>query len=164
MISKLSVALSLLTSLFKTTHNPISLCFATLILRQQNSAPIVSTINQQMDWLTGIGFTMLTSNSSLEIYRSKGDHAWSVAFVVSAYFSMLLLFWCLMLYIGAAPNEARRRKLKIAIWSLLTFLTAMFSYKQSELMLWPVALVAWATAVAVSFGVFYEFFIHRNRC
>ncbi|KAJ1685469.1 hypothetical protein LUZ63_016859 [Rhynchospora breviuscula] len=92
------------------------------------------------NWLTCFGFTMLTCNSSLEIYRSKGD-AWSVAFVVSAYFAVLLLFWCLMLYMGAAPNEARRWKLKIAIWTLLTFLTAMFSYKGSELMLWPVSVV-----------------------
>ncbi|KAJ3701398.1 hypothetical protein LUZ61_005103 [Rhynchospora tenuis] len=89
------------------------------------------------NWLTGIGFTTLTCNSSLEIYRSKGD-AWSVAFVMSAYFAVLLLFLCLMLYMGAAPNEAQRWKLKIAIWSLLTFLTSMFLYKESELMLWPV--------------------------
>ncbi|KAJ1685468.1 hypothetical protein LUZ63_016858 [Rhynchospora breviuscula] len=115
------------------------------------------------NWLTGFGFTMLTCNSSLEIYQSKGD-AWSVAFVVPAYLlAVLLLFWCLMLYMGAAPNEARRWKLKIAIWTLLTFLTAMFSYKGSELMLWPVAVVVWAMTVVASFGVCYEFFIHRNR-
>ncbi|KAJ1685467.1 hypothetical protein LUZ63_016857 [Rhynchospora breviuscula] len=115
------------------------------------------------NWLSGIGFTMLTFNSGMKIHRSNGD-ALSVAFVVSAYFAVLLLFWCLTLYMRAAPiNEAQRWKLKIAVWSLSTFLIAMCSYEEAGLMSWPVSLVVWAVAVAASFGIFYEFFVHRNR-
>ncbi|KAJ1691151.1 hypothetical protein LUZ63_015306 [Rhynchospora breviuscula] len=113
------------------------------------------------NWLTGVGFAMLTCNSALAIYRSKED-AWSVAFVVSTYFALLLLFWCLRLYERAAPNPngAQRWKLKVAVWSLSTFLTAMFSYKVANLMPRPVDLVVWAMAATVICGGFYAFFRH----
>ncbi|KAJ3701400.1 hypothetical protein LUZ61_005105 [Rhynchospora tenuis] len=124
---------------------------------ENNFTPICSTINQLMegsDWFPGV-------NSVLAIYQSKGD-AWSVAFVVSAYFVVLLLFWCTQLYVRTAPYSAQRWKLKEAVWSLSTFLTAMSSYKVANLMPWPVALVVWGMSAAVSFGAFYEFFIHRK--
>ncbi|KAJ4818680.1 hypothetical protein LUZ62_031246 [Rhynchospora pubera] len=114
------------------------------------------------NWLSGISFVMLTCNSALAIYRSKED-AWSVAFVVSAYFALLLLYWCLRLYELTAPNAAQRWKLKVAVWSLSTFLTAMFSYKVANLMPWPVDLVVWAMAATVICGGFYAFFIHDNH-
>jgi Family of unknown function (DUF6490) len=113
------------------------------------------------NWLAGIGFALLTCNSALAIYRSNGD-AWSVAFVVSAYFSLLLLFWFLRLYEQAGRNTAEGGKLKVAIWILSTFLTCMFSYKVAALMSWPVALVVWGMAAAVVFGGFYAFFMHHD--
>ncbi|KAJ3701390.1 hypothetical protein LUZ61_005095 [Rhynchospora tenuis] len=113
------------------------------------------------NWLTGVGFSMLTCNSVLAIYRSKED-AWSVAFVVSAYFALLLLFWCLRSYERTAPNYAAQRWiLKVAVWLLSTFLTAMFSYKVALLMPWPVALIVWGMAGTVILGGFYAFFIHH---
>ncbi|KAJ1685461.1 hypothetical protein LUZ63_016851 [Rhynchospora breviuscula] len=114
------------------------------------------------NWLTGLGFGMLTCNSVLAIYRSKED-AWSVAFVVSAYFALLFLFWCLRLYERTAPNVAQRWKLKVAIWSLSTFLTAIFSYKVAKLMPRPVDLIVWGMAVSVICGGFYAFFIHHDH-
>ncbi|KAJ1685459.1 hypothetical protein LUZ63_016849 [Rhynchospora breviuscula] len=112
--------------------------------------------------LTGIGFTMLTCNSVLAVYRSKND-TWSVAFVLSAYFALLLLFWCLRLYERTAPNAAQRWKLKLAVWSLSTFITTMFSYKVALLMPWPVTLIVWAMAGTVICGGFYAFFVHQNH-
>ncbi|KAJ4769841.1 hypothetical protein LUZ62_054098 [Rhynchospora pubera] len=116
------------------------------------------------NWLTGVGFAMLTCNSALAIYRSKED-AWSVAFVASAYFALLLLFWCLRLYERTAPNGngAQRWKLKVAVWSLSTFLTAMFSYKVANLMPRPIDLVVWTMAATVISGGFYAFFIHHDH-
>jgi Na+/melibiose symporter-like transporter len=114
-------------------------------------------------WLTvtGIGFTLLTCNSALAVYRSKGD-GWSIAFVLSAYVSLLLLFWFLRLHERTAPNAPRRRELKAPIWSLSAFLTIMFSYRVAALMPSLVALLVWAMAAAVIFAGFYTFFVHPD--
>ncbi|KAJ3699147.1 hypothetical protein LUZ61_002852 [Rhynchospora tenuis] len=98
---------------------------------------------------------------ALVAYRAKED-VWFVAFVVSAYFALVLLFWCLRLYERTAPNAAQRWKLKVAVWSLSTFLTSMFSYKVALLMPGPVALIIWAMAGTVICGGFYAFFMHQN--
>ena len=111
---------------------------------------------------TGLSFAILTCNSVLAIHRSNGD-TWSVAFVVSAYFALLLLFWFMRLHERAAPNSVRKGELKAGIWSLSTFLTCMFSYKVAALMPWPVVVVVWAMAASVIIGGFYAFFILNDH-
>ncbi|KAJ3701391.1 hypothetical protein LUZ61_005096 [Rhynchospora tenuis] len=132
----------------------------TVILGDPISAIKLEMNRDGGNWLTTVGFTVLTCNSVLAVYRSKED-AWSVAFVVSAYFALLFLFWCLRLYERTAPNAAQRWKLIVAVWSLSTFLTSMFSYKVANLMPWPVDLVVWSMAASVICGGFYAFFIHH---
>jgi Family of unknown function (DUF6490) len=112
------------------------------------------------NWLTGIGFALLTCNSALAIYQSKEDTC-SVAFVVSVYFSLLLLFWFLRLYEQAGQNAAQRGRQKAAIWMLSTYLTSIFSYKVAALMPWPIALVVWGMGATVASGGFYAFFIYH---
>ena len=99
--------------------------------------------------LTGLGIASASNYSVL-------------AFVVSAYFTVLLLFWFLQLHMRASPNSDRRKQLKAAIWSLATFLTGMFAYKVAALMPWPVALVVWAMAAAMIIGGFYDFVIYPS--
>ncbi|KAJ1685457.1 hypothetical protein LUZ63_016847 [Rhynchospora breviuscula] len=115
-----------------------------------------------MEWLTKVGFTLLTCNTGLAIYRSGNDLS-SLAFVVVSYFALLLLFWCLHLFERAAPDGPRRMQLKTAVWSLSTLITVMFAYRVAALMPLPLAVVVWVMATTVPVGGFYAFFIYNDR-
>uniref|UniRef100_A0A0E0DWY3 Uncharacterized protein n=1 Tax=Oryza meridionalis TaxID=40149 RepID=A0A0E0DWY3_9ORYZ len=107
--------------------------------------------------LTKVGFGALTCNSILAIYRSQGDLA-SVAFVVAAYAALLLLFYFLGKFERARPEE--RGKVKVAVWSLTTLLTAMFTSRVAPLMPPLVAAGVWIMAAATVVGGFWAFFLH----
>jgi Family of unknown function (DUF6490) len=111
--------------------------------------------------LPWIGLSFLTYNSAMAIYKSKDD-SYAVSFVLTAYLSLLLLFWCLRSIERAGPNAPQRNRLKAYVWSLCTLLTGMFSYKVAAIMPWPVDLVVWGLASSVVFGGFYVFFLRRE--
>uniref|UniRef100_A0A0E0L7S0 Uncharacterized protein n=1 Tax=Oryza punctata TaxID=4537 RepID=A0A0E0L7S0_ORYPU len=107
--------------------------------------------------LTKVGFGALTCNSLLAIYRSQGDLA-SVAFVVGAYAALLLLFYFLGKFERARPEE--RGRVKAAVWSLTTLLTAMFASRVAPLMPPLVAAGVWIMGAATVVGGFWAFFLH----
>ncbi|KAJ3709058.1 hypothetical protein LUZ61_012763 [Rhynchospora tenuis] len=95
------------------------------------------------------------------IYRSKGDGG-SIAFITISFSDLLLLFWCLHLFERATPGSVTRERIKVAVWSLATLLTLMFSWKVAILMPLPVAVVVWVMAAATSVGGFYAFFLLKE--
>ena len=113
-------------------------------------------------WLTALGFTFLTFNSGMAIYRSEGDPG-SVAFVVVSYLDLVLLFLCLRLFEKAPRDSPRREWLKVFVWGLTTLLTVMFSHKVAAIMPPLVAVVVWAMAFATIGGGFYAFFVHQDK-
>jgi len=118
--------------------------------------------NDHFSWLTAMGFTFLTFNSGMAIYRSKGDVG-SVAFVAVSYLDLLSLFYCLRLYEKSQQDPSQRKIIKVIVWSLTTLLTVMFSYKVAALMPLPVAVIVWAMASATILGGFYALFFSIKK-
>ncbi|XP_025812269.1 uncharacterized protein LOC112889725 [Panicum hallii] len=116
----------------------------------------------RFSWLTALGFTFLTFNSGMAIYRSQRDPG-SVAFVVVSYLDLVLLFACLRIFERTPRESPRRGWLKVCVWGLTTLLTVMFSHKVAAIMPPLVALVVWAMAFATIGGGFYAFFIHGDK-
>ncbi|XP_062228038.1 uncharacterized protein LOC133926235 [Phragmites australis] len=108
------------------------------------------------NFLTKLGFTALTCNSALAIYRSRGDPA-SVAFVGGAYAAILLLFRCLRRF---ERGEGDRGRTKAAVWALTTLLTAMFASRVAPLMPTPVGIVVYLMAAATAGAGFWAFFLN----
>ncbi|XP_048537899.1 uncharacterized protein LOC125516525 [Triticum urartu] len=104
-------------------------------------------------------FVLLTFNSVMAVYHSRGDAA-MVAFVATSYADLLLLFFSLWLYKRATLGSTRRNRLKASVWILTTMLTFAFSYMvmgAAGLTL-PVALLVWFIAAATGIGAFSAFF------
>uniref|UniRef100_A0A453N3H8 Uncharacterized protein n=1 Tax=Aegilops tauschii subsp. strangulata TaxID=200361 RepID=A0A453N3H8_AEGTS len=104
-------------------------------------------------------FVLLTFNSVMAVYHSKGDPA-IVAFVATSYADLVLLFCSLWLYNRAAAGSTWRNRLKASVWTLTTLLTFSFAYMvmgTAGLTL-PVALLVWFIAAATGIGAFSAFF------
>ncbi|OEL25761.1 hypothetical protein BAE44_0013220 [Dichanthelium oligosanthes] len=108
--------------------------------------------------MTTVAFIMLVCNSGLSIYSSWGD-AGSVAFVLVADAALLLLFLCLREF-ERARDGAGRGRIKGAVWTLSTLLTAMFALRVAPLMPLVVSWVVWLMAVATAAGGFWAFFLN----
>ncbi|WVZ82547.1 hypothetical protein U9M48_029801 [Paspalum notatum var. saurae] len=110
--------------------------------------------------LTTLGVGALAFNSALAVYTSWGD-AGSVAFVLLADATLLLLFLCLRELERARGGAAAggRRNIKAAVWTLTTLLTAMFASRVAALMPPAVAALVWAVAVATTAGGFWACFL-----
>jgi len=113
-------------------------------------------------WLSILGLLFLAFNSGMAIHRSRDD-PWSVAFVVSTFLDLLLLFFCLQMFEKTPRNSPRRTHLKIAVWCLSTFLTVMFSYRVAALMPIAVAIIVWVMSLSTIGAGFYLFFIYREE-
>ncbi|WVZ82565.1 hypothetical protein U9M48_029819 [Paspalum notatum var. saurae] len=116
--------------------------------------------DRQWSGLTSwLGFGALACNSGLAIYSSWGD-AGSVAFVLAADAALLLLFLCLR---ELERNGGRGRRggtrIKAAVWTLTTGLTAMFASRVAPLMPPAVGAVVVAMAVATAAAGFWVFFL-----
>ncbi|KAF8697616.1 hypothetical protein HU200_035804 [Digitaria exilis] len=108
-------------------------------------------------WLVGAGFLVLTLSSGAAVYRAAGDPA-TVSFVVASYVTLLLLFACLRAY-ERSPPAAGRGRIRAAVWSLTTLLTAMFAWRVAAVMpYWSAALLVWALAGATTVGGFFAMF------
>ncbi|KAF8652330.1 hypothetical protein HU200_014323 [Digitaria exilis] len=113
-------------------------------------------------WPTALGFSFLTFNSGMAVYRSYNDKA-TVAFVVSSYVILVALFFCIKLFERAPPGSTTKGKLKVAVWGLTTVLTLLFSYKVAATMPVLVQVVVWLMAFATVSGGFYAFFVHSKE-
>jgi len=113
-------------------------------------------------WLSILGLLFLAFNSGMAIHRSRDD-PWSVAFVVSTFLDLLLLFFCLQMFEKTPRDSPRRTHLKIAVWCLSTFLTVMFSYRVAALMPIAVAIIVWVMSLSTIGAGFYLFFIYREE-
>ncbi|CAL5045867.1 unnamed protein product [Urochloa decumbens] len=105
-----------------------------------------------------IGCAVLAFNSGLAIYNSWGD-AGSVAFVLVADAALLLLFLCLGQF-ERARGGAGSGRVKAAVWTLSTQLTAMFAFRVASLMPPVVAAVVWIMAAATIAGGLWAYFLN----
>ncbi|XP_066321435.1 uncharacterized protein [Miscanthus floridulus] len=113
-------------------------------------------------WLPAAGFAYLTFSSGMALHRCWPDRG-DVAFVVSAYADLLLLFCCLRRYERAEPGSSLREWLKLAVWLLTSALTLLFSYKVAAVMPAAVAAVVWVTGLATICGGFLAFFCFQKK-
>lgn len=113
-------------------------------------------------WLPAAGFAYLTFSSGMALHRCWPDRG-DVAFVVSAYADLLLLFWCLRRYERAEPGSSLREWLKLAVWLLTSALTLLFSFKVAAVMPAAVAAVVWVMGLATISGGFLAFFCFQNK-
>ncbi|KAJ1258012.1 hypothetical protein BS78_10G040900 [Paspalum vaginatum] len=106
---------------------------------------------------TALGFLFLTANTALAIRRSRGDVGATI-FVIVSYASLVLLFYCLRRFETAPPRSAARDQAKVGVWLTTTLLTAMFSWRVSALMPWPVSagvcLMGGSTVIGGSYALF----------
>ncbi|XP_052144972.1 uncharacterized protein LOC127764177 [Oryza glaberrima] len=108
-------------------------------------------------WLTAMGFLFLSFNSGVAIYRSQGD-AGSIAFVTFSYVGLVLLFWVLRRFDGAAVSlQSRRKRVLVTVWVLSGLLTVLFGWKVATVMPLPIAAVVWAMAVTAMAGLSWAF-------
>ncbi|WVZ82539.1 hypothetical protein U9M48_029793 [Paspalum notatum var. saurae] len=87
---------------------------------------------------TTLGFLLLTANSIMAIHKSWGDAA-ATNFVILSYACLVLLFYCLRRFETAPPGSMARDRARVGVWLTTTLLTAMFSWRVSALMPWPVS-------------------------
>ncbi|CAL5050970.1 unnamed protein product [Urochloa decumbens] len=115
--------------------------------------------NHGPNWVTTVGFSFLTLNSGLAIYRAKGDLA-SILFVAGSYLTLLLLFAYLRAYERAPPGSPERERARRAVWPLTTVLTLGFAWKVAAVMPSAVAAtVVWGLAIATAAGGFFALFV-----
>ena len=103
-------------------------------------------------WAAKAGFSLLTVNSALAIYRSGGDLA-SVLFISGSYTALLLLFRRLRDYERAPQGSPATERARRAVWPLTALLTLGFAWKVAAVMPSPAAAAAvWGLAVATTQG------------
>jgi Family of unknown function (DUF6490) len=115
---------------------------------------------KHFDLFPFIAFVFLTYNAVMSVYRSRGN-PWDLAFVVSCYAELTLLFFCMKMRenLGADAPEERVHRLKIVVFILTTLLTLTFAYKVSLIMPFFLKLVVWGMSGSVIAAGFYAFFI-----
>lgn len=133
-----------------------------LLPTQQQHGQPVAHAGRSYSLLTAAGFAFLTINSAMAVYRSHVDRG-TVAFVVFSYLDLLLLFYCLRQYESAEHGSQLRERLKVAVWSLTTALTLLFSFKVAAIMPPAVAVVVWLMAFGTVAGGFYAFFCCNQK-
>ncbi|KAI4347629.1 hypothetical protein L6164_008424 [Bauhinia variegata] len=108
------------------------------------------------------GFINITISSSTTIYRasSNGDIP-MVVFITFVYFGSLLLEYWFRLYHQLPPHEksARKQKLKIGIWVLLSSIMFGFACQFSTFMSPFQSLAFFAVVIGGNCLLFYVYFI-----
>ncbi|CAN6215130.1 unnamed protein product [Urochloa humidicola] len=122
--------------------------------------------NRGHTWVAGAGFSVLTFNSGLAIYRvrEQEDAAVAVLFVVGSYLALLLLFAALREYERAPPGSPARERARRAVWPLTTLLTVGFAWKVAGVMPSAAAsALVWSLAAATVGGGFFVLHVARPR-
>ncbi|EHA8587305.1 hypothetical protein COCNU_scaffold001842G000010 [Cocos nucifera] len=88
-----------------------------------------------------------------------------LAFVISSYVNLLVLFWCLDRFEKLGPNNPpeKRGRLKVAIWVLTTALNLALAWRVSDVVSWALVVAAWSMAAFVAVVGFYVFFICKDQ-
>lgn len=133
-----------------------------VVVDQEANYPQAENGDSSFPWLTILGFLILTFNAVMAIIRSEGEKT-AIAFVSFSYAVLVALFVCLRMYERARADSAKRKWLKIAVWTLTTMLTFSFSYKVAAIMPTPVAVVVWLMAFATVTGGFVAFFVYKEK-
>ncbi|CAA7402973.1 unnamed protein product [Spirodela intermedia] len=111
-----------------------------------------------MSLLNTAGLVFLTYSSAAAAYRARSD-PWTLGFVVSAYITLMLLFWFLRAFEAAPPPEEGgaegRHLLKPMIWLFSTTPVSMFTYRVASMMPFRFAQVIWATGALTTVACFY---------
>lgn len=118
--------------------------------------------SEGFSWLQPLALAFLTFNSAVAVYRSRRE-PWGIAFVVTSYLDLMLLFWCLRQFERTPEGSPKIKILKKAVWSLTTLLTTMFAYRVAATMPLPVAAAVWAMAGLTVGTGFYVFFIFKEK-
>ncbi|KAJ1685470.1 hypothetical protein LUZ63_016860 [Rhynchospora breviuscula] len=110
-----------------------------------------------------ITFLLLAYNAVLAIYRSR-ENCWDMAFVISCYAELILLFWCLKKYeyLGADAPLEHKYRLKVVVWILTTLLTVTFAWRVSQIMPLCLKIVVWGMSGSVIVAGYYAFFIFNG--
>ena len=109
---------------------------------------------------TCIGFILLTASSIAAIHRSHGEIT-ETSFIVVSYLSLVLLFVLLRRFEAAPRNSPARGGAKAGVWVVTALLAAVFSWRVSALMPWPVDAIIWVMAASTVLGGFYALFLHH---
>ncbi|KAJ4794848.1 hypothetical protein LUZ62_046094 [Rhynchospora pubera] len=119
--------------------------------------------NSRFAFFPIIAFLYLSYNFGLAAYRSRSN-PWDLAFIISCYVELILLFLCLKKHenlAADAPTECRYR-LKVVVWILCTLLTFTFAWRISQIMPWYLNVIIWAMSASVILVEFYFFFLFRG--
>ncbi|KAJ4794849.1 hypothetical protein LUZ62_046095 [Rhynchospora pubera] len=135
-----------------------SICTELQFQEQTNNR--VHRLSERFDFFHVITFLFLTYNAVLSSYRSRGNPG-DLAFVISCYGELILLFWCLKRYenLGADAPVEHKYRLKVVVWILTTLLTVMFAWRVSQIMPLCLKIVVWGMSGSVIVAGFYAFFI-----
>ncbi|KAJ3709205.1 hypothetical protein LUZ61_012910 [Rhynchospora tenuis] len=136
----------------------------TKVLFQEQNNDRVNRLCKLFDFFHVIAFLFLTYNAVLSVYRSRGN-PWDLAFVISCYAELILLFLCLKKYenLGADALVEHKCRLKIVILVLTTLLTIMFAWRVSKIMPLCLKIVIWGMSGSVIVAGFYAFFIFNGE-
>lgn len=127
---------------------------------QEHNNHTVPRFCNHFDLFPVIGFVFLTYNVAISIFRSRGK-PWDLAFAISCYVELILLFWCLKLRenLGADAPVEHIKWLKIVVFVLTTLLAVSFAYRVSLIMPMCLKIVIWGMGGSVIVAGFYAFFI-----
>ncbi|WOL14047.1 hypothetical protein Cni_G22827 [Canna indica] len=115
--------------------------------------------NWLRDPLHIIALLFFSANIVVSAYRSRRDPS-NLAFILTAYFVVLSLFFCLRRFErGGSPEEKARTK--AAIWLLATALIVGFSWRMSKVMPWGLTALIWILAGSVTVGGFHSLFLYK---
>ncbi|EEC79998.1 hypothetical protein OsI_21649 [Oryza sativa Indica Group] len=103
---------------------------------------------------------LLTASSIAAIHRSHGEIT-ETSFIVVSYLSLVLLFVFLRRFEAAPRNSPARGGAKAGVWVVTALLAAVFSWRVSALMPWPVDAIIWVMAASTVLGGFYALFLHH---
>ncbi|XP_072968587.1 uncharacterized protein [Typha angustifolia] len=118
-----------------------------------------------MDNVPGLSsfIAMFIVASSVAAVHFARDDPSAVAFALFSFGLLFALFACLRAYEGLRDDdrhlEAKREKLKAAIWVVATTLSFTFSFRIAALMPFAMAAVVWVMTVSAASVGFYALFL-----
>ncbi|XXG42469.1 hypothetical protein AAC387_Pa01g2741 [Persea americana] len=108
-----------------------------------------------------LGILILTVTSVFSVIRARHDVP-TLAFIISMYVFLMLLFYCLHLHDTLPENSHQKERLRVPIWLLATILNVLFAYRVSTMLPLSLDCLVWAMAGSTSVLGFYVFFIYKE--
>ncbi|KAJ8649571.1 hypothetical protein MRB53_002594 [Persea americana] len=104
---------------------------------------------------------ILTVTSVFSVIRARHDVP-TLAFIISMYVCLVLLFYCLYVHDTLPANSQQKEKMRVPIWFLATILNVLFAYRVSTMLPLTLDCLVWAMAGSTSLLGFYVFFIYKE--